>query len=252
MRLYIGTSGYSYAAWKGKFYPEKLSAKHMLGHYAGCFPTVEINNTFYRMPTPSLMDGWAGQVPATFRFALKAPRRITHDRRLVDVDNDLARFLDVSSALADRRGPLLFQLPPNLRRDDQRLGDFLTLLPPGLRVAFEFRHTSWFDEAVYALLSQHRCALGAVETDEAPSAPLVASAPFAYARLRRAEYSDAALAAWLERFRALDCSEVFVYFKHEDDARGPEFASRLCRLAGTAAARAMDGGAPGHCAGRVS
>ena len=232
MRLYIGTSGYSYAAWKGKFYPERLPAKEMLAYFAERFPTVEINNTFYRMPTPSVMEAWAAQVPAAFRFAIKAPRRITHDRRLANVNEDVARFLDVTSTLTERRGPLLFQLPPNFRRDDDRLGDFLALLPANVRVAFEFRHASWFDTGVYALLSKHRCALGVTEMDETAATPVVATAAFGYARLRRTEYSDAELTEWLARLKHLNCSETYVYFKHEDDARGPEFASRLRSLAG--------------------
>jgi uncharacterized protein YecE (DUF72 family) len=232
MRLSIGTSGYSYAAWKGKFYPERLPAKQMLGFYAERFPTVEINNTFYRMPTPSVMEAWAAQVPAAFRFAIKAPRRITHERRLANVNEDVARFLDVTSTLAARRGPLLFQLPPNFQRDDERLGDFLALLPAKVSVAFEFRHASWFDAAVYEMLSRHRCALAVTESDEATATPVAATADFGYARLRRTEYTDAALHDWLARLRDLNCSDTHVYFKHEDDARGPEFASRLRALAG--------------------
>jgi uncharacterized protein YecE (DUF72 family) len=235
MQLSIGTSGYSYAAWKGKFYPERLPAKAMLQYYAERFGTVEINNTFYRMPTPSVMEAWAAQVPALFRFAVKAPRRITHERRLANVNEDVARFLDVTSTLAMRRGPLLFQLPPNFRRDDERLGDFLALLPANVRVAFEFRNDSWFDAAVYDLLVRHRCALAITETDEDAATPVVASADFGYARLRRTEYTDAELSNWLARLRDLNCDETFIYFKHEDDARGPEFASRLRALAGDAA-----------------
>jgi uncharacterized protein YecE (DUF72 family) len=235
VRLHIGTSGYSYTAWKGKFYPEKMPAKQMLGFYAERFPTVEINNTFYRMPTPSLMEGWAAQVPAAFRFAIKAPKRITHDRRLANINEDVARFLDVTSTLSARCGPLLFQLPPNFRRDDDRLGDFLALLPSGTRMAFEFRHESWFDPAVYALLSQRGCALGVTEVDESAATPVVCTGDFGYARLRRTEYSDAELTEWLARLRALNCEEIYVYFKHEDDARGPEFASRLRAIAGDAA-----------------
>jgi len=236
MRLSIGTSGYSYAAWKGKFYPERLPAKQMLTYYAERFPTVEINNTFYRMPTPSVMEAWAQQVPPRFHFAIKAPRRITHEKRLKEVNEDVARFLDVTSILAARRGPLLFQLPPNFKRDDERLADFLALLPAGVQVAFEFRHTSWFEAAVYALLSARRCALAITETDEADSTPVVATADFGYARLRKTEYADAELNAWLARLRALDCRQTHIYFKHEDDARGPEFAQRLRALASEASA----------------
>jgi uncharacterized protein YecE (DUF72 family) len=231
MRLSIGTSGYSYAAWKGKFYPEKLPAKQMLGFYAERFPTVEINNTFYRMPGAALVEGWAAQVPEQFRFAIKAPRRITHERRLKDANEDVAHFIDVTGILGNRRGTLLFQLPPNFKRDDERLAAFLTLLPPGVQTGFEFRHASWYDDAVYALLASRRCALAIVETDEAEATPVVCTGDFGYARLRKAEYTDAELAAWLERLAKLNCEDVCVYFKHEDDARGPEFATRLRRLA---------------------
>src|SRR3954451_12122659 len=134
MPLSIGTSGFSYTAWKGKFYPERLPAKQMLKYYAQRFPTVEINNTFYRMPLPSVMEAWAAQVPPTFRFAVKAPRRITHERRLANVNEDLARFVDVTSTLGPQRGPLLFQLPPNFKRDDARFGDFLVLLPQNVQI----------------------------------------------------------------------------------------------------------------------
>jgi len=230
MQLSIGTSGYSYTAWKGKFYPERLPSKQMLAFYAEHFPTVEINNTFYRMPTPSLMEGWAAQVPEQFHFAVKAPRRITHEKRLKDVNEDLARFVDVTSVLNTRRGPLLFQLPPNFRRDDERLGDFLALLPVGVHAAFEFRNVSWFNPAVYALLEQRGCALAVTETDEAQFTPVVPTAPFGYARLRKTEYTDDELTAWLSRFRGLQCEHMHVYFKHEDDARGPAFAQRLRAL----------------------
>jgi len=232
MQLSIGTSGFSYAAWKGKFYPERLPAKQMLSYYAERFPTVEINNTFYRMPTPSVMEAWAAQVPAAFRFAVKAPRRITHERRLANVNEDVARFLDVTSTLGPRRGPLLFQLPPNFKRDDARLGDFLVLLPRNVQIAFEFRHASWFDDAVYSLLSSRRCALAVTETDEAESTPVVSTADFAYARLRKTEYTDDELDAWLARLSNQSSNDTCVYFKHEDDARGPEFATRLRARAG--------------------
>ena len=207
----------------------------MLAYYAERFPTVEINNTFYRMPTPPVLEAWAAQVPAHFRFAVKAPRRITHDHRLANVADDVAHFLEVTSTLGARRGSLLFQLPPNFRRDDDRLSAFLGLLPAGVRVAFEFRHASWFDDVVYALLSSRNCALGVTETDDGGTSPVVATADFGYARLRRTEYTDAELSDWLARLDAQNCAETYVYFKHEDDARGPEFASRLRALAGQAA-----------------
>ncbi|HZP88876.1 MAG TPA: DUF72 domain-containing protein [Burkholderiales bacterium] len=227
MRIFIGTSGYSYAAWKGKFYPPRTAAKDMLGFYAQHFGTVEINNTFYRMPTPAVLEAWAAQVPQDFRFTLKVPRRITHERRLGSIDVDLAYFLEVSAHLGARLGPLLFQTPPNLHRDDVKLEKLLTLLPLEAKAAFEFRHASWFAQPVYDLLAKHRAALAVTETDEAPAGPVVPTADFCYARLRRSEYSDAELEAWLTRLQAPGVTQAYVYFKHEDDARGPAFAMRV-------------------------
>src|SRR6185503_20832976 len=165
MYFHIGTSGYSYSEWKGKFYPQKFQADQMLPFYAERFSTVEINNTFYRMPKPALLKSWADQVPAEFKFTLKAPQRITHFQRLKNARASVAEFLKVAAVLKDRLGPVLFGLPPNFKKDLPRLGEFLKLLPRGIRVAFEFRHESWFDEEVYDLLRARRLALCIAQTD---------------------------------------------------------------------------------------
>ena len=228
--MLVGTSGYSYKEWKGAFYPKELKAGDMLRFYAERFPTVEINNSFYRMPAPELVAKWAAEVPATFRFVLKAPRRITHEKRLLGVEDTTSRLLEVAGALGDKQGPFLFQLPPYSKKDAGRLRDFLALLPPGTRCAFEFRDPSWDDAEVEDALRARGAALCVADTDEDPAGPVVPTAPYGYLRLRRAQYDDAALRAWADRIRAQPWDEAFVFFKHEDEARGPDFAARLLAL----------------------
>lgn len=232
MQLRAGTSGFSYPAWKGSFYPEKLPAKQMLGHYASRLPTVELNNTFYRMPKAADMAAWAEQTPPSFRFVIKAPKRITHIRKLAECDEDLAYLAQVSGALADKRGPVLFQLPPYLRCDLPRLEAFLAALSqnaPGLRAAFEFRHESWFQEAVYERLSARGAAL-CIADDEAFTTPFVATAGWGYLRLRRPGYDGDALQAWHAQVAAQAWEECFVFFKHEDAGVGPRLARDLLDL----------------------
>lgn len=233
MRIRAGTSGYSYKQWKGSFYPADLPDPQMLAHYATRLATVEVNNTFYRMPTRALLEKWKGDVPQDFTFVLKASQRITHRRRLRECGPDLAYFYETADALGDRLGPVLFQLPPNMKKDVPRLRDFLTLLPAGSRAAFEFRHPSWFDEETYDALRTASAALCAADTDESGEAgpPLVPTSTWGYLRLRRADYSDAGLEAWAERVRALPWSEAFVFFKHEDEGKGALFAERFAALA---------------------
>ena len=232
MHILAGTSGYSYKEWLGRFYPPKLPASKMLAHYATLLPTVEINNTFYRLPGPALLEGWAAQVPPTFRFAVKASRRITHIRRLANVESETHYLLEILGALRDLLGVVLFQLPPYQRADLPRLEAFLALLPPGTRAAFEFRHESWLDESIFALLARHGCALCASDVEDSPEPPLPQTAPFAYLRLRRQDYDDAALERWLGRLRAGTWERAYVYFKHEDEATGPRLAARFLELAG--------------------
>lgn len=231
MSLYVGTSGFAYKAWKGSFYPADLPDKGMLHYYGEHFRTVEINNTFYRMPTTALLRGWAGEVPADFRFVLKASQRITHQRRLLDADEDVGYLLDVAATLEQRLGALLFQLPPNLKKDAPRLDAFLSLLQPPCRAAFEFRHRSWFDDEVFALLHAHRAALCIAETEGELEVPLAATADWGYLRLRRPDYGDAELQAWARRVRQQDWQDAFVFFKHEDAGKGPQLAQRFLELA---------------------
>ncbi len=232
MRLLIGTSGYSYAPWKGVFYPEKLPAAEMLTFYAGRFPTVEINNTFYRMPDPKTLERWATETPDGFVFGLKSPKRITHDKRLADADDSVKRFWEVAASLGGKLGPILFQLPPFLRKDLPRLEAFLAALPPGIKAAFEFRHTSWFTDDVYAALRTKGAALCAADTDE-EEAVIEPTTGWGYLRLRRQDYDDTSLTTWAKKIRGQSWQTAYVYFKHEDEGRGPKLAERLIQLTGS-------------------
>lgn len=231
MNLHVGTSGYSYKEWKGSFYPPDLPAGGMLRFYAERFGTVEINNTFYRAPTRSVLENWAAEVPSTFRFVLKAPQRITHIKRLKETEDPVSYFFDVAGALGERLGPILFQLPPNMKKDAARLADFLRQLPPGPRVAFEFRHESWFDDEVYELLRGRGAAMCIAEAEDGVEVPPVATAPWGYMRLRRPDYTDADLQSWLKKMHAQSWADAYVFFKHEDEGRGPAMAARLVKLA---------------------
>lgn len=230
-RYWIGTSGYSYKQWKGAFYPEGLPDAEMLRFYGERFATVEINYTFYRSATVRQLQSWAKETPAHFAFALKAPRRITHDLRLRDAADLAVDFCDTSRALKDKLGALLFQLPPFLKRDTPRLEDFLHQMPEGFRVAFEFRNPTWFVDEVFEALRRFGVALCIVDTPDR-AVPFEVTAPFGYFRLRQPSYDDAELAAWAERLQnaAGGWQDCFVYFKHEDEARGPQFATRLRAL----------------------
>jgi uncharacterized protein YecE (DUF72 family) len=227
MQLLAGTSGFSYKEWLGKFYPEKHPVDQMLRYYASHFSTVEINNTFYRMPAEAMLANWAEQVPDAFSFTLKAPRRITHELRLKECETHVAEFLRRSQGLGAKLGPLLFQLPPFLKKDLPRLRDFLALLPAGRGVAFEFRNGSWNDDEVYATLREKGAMLCYTDTDEGDSPPVVATADSGYLRLRRTHYGDAELGEWAKRIAALGLARAYVYFMHEDDALGAVFARKL-------------------------
>jgi uncharacterized protein YecE (DUF72 family) len=229
MRVLPGTSGFSYKAWKGSFYPEDLPDSEMLRYYSSRLPAVEINNTFYRMPRAALLQSWAEQVPDGFAFALKATQQITHRKRLKDAQEAVSFFLQVATTLGDRLGPVLFQLPPNLKKDLPRLTDFLALLPPSCRAAFEFRHESWFDDEVFGALSSARAAL-CWEEDEELATPNESTAGWGYLRLRRPDYSAADLAARAERIRGQPWSEAYVFFKHEEEGTGPRLAGELRAL----------------------
>jgi uncharacterized protein YecE (DUF72 family) len=226
MQLFTGTSGYSYKEWLGCFYPEKLPASAMLRYYAERFSTVEINNTFYRMPSESTLARWAEEVPDNFAFALKAPRRITHEKRLREVESDVAELMRRAAVLTNKLGVLLFQLPPFLRKDVPRLQDFLGVLPSDKRIAFEFRNGSWHDDEVYEVLRRRGALLCVTDTDEGDT-PLVATSDWGYIRLRRTHYDDVDLQAWAERIAAQHLARTYVYFMHEDEALGTVFAERL-------------------------
>lgn len=226
MRLLVGTSGFAYREWKGHFYPPDLRNAAMLRYYAERFPSVEINNTFYRMPSENVLEQWSAEVGPDFRFVLKAPQTITHRRRLKQVDDAVAHFFRVADTLGDRFGPVLVQLPPNLKVDAERLEAFLALAPTGARLAFEFRHDSWFDPGVYAALRARGAVLCAAHT-EAGATPLIATSSWGYIRLRNVEYDDAELDDWVARIRAQPWDEVYVFFKHEDEATGPRLAARF-------------------------
>ena len=239
MQVRTGTSGFSFKEWKGTFYPATLPDKEMLAHYATRLLTVEINNTFYRMPKPELVAGWAARVPDSFRFVLKAPQRITHRERLKSSEASLAEFLKAASVLGEKLGALLFQLPPFFKKDTDALSAFLGLFPkslpslpslPSLKVAFEFRHESWYVDETFAVLREHDVALVGGDADKAEkSPPLVATASFGYLRLRAPEYTEAELATWTKRILAEPWTEALVFLKHE--VRGPEFAEKLAALA---------------------
>ncbi len=228
MTVHVGTSGYNYEAWRGSFYPQDLSSKKMLGYYAERFDTVEINYSFYRKPTAKILEGWAAQVPERFRFALKAWQRITHQKRLRETEELVSSFAEVARALGPRLAPVLYQLPPNLKADVPLLRDFLNQLPRDLRAAFEFRHASWFSDETYSALRDAGAALCVAESDELAT-PAVRTADFGYLRLRRLDYDAAALARWAEFVKGSP-GDVFVYFKHEDEARGPAFANQFLLL----------------------
>jgi len=228
VKVHVGTSGYNYEAWRGSFYPEDLSARKMLSYYAGQFDTVEINYSFYRKPTAKILQGWAAQVPERFRFALKAWQRITHQKRLRETGELVSSFADAARELGPRLAPVLYQLPPNLKADVPLLRDFLHQLPRDVRAAFEFRHQTWFAEETYKALRDHGAALCIAESDELATPP-ERTAEFGYFRLRRLDYDEAALRKWAEVVRRY-AGEVFVYFKHEDEARGPTFAKQFLPL----------------------
>jgi uncharacterized protein YecE (DUF72 family) len=229
-KLLAGASGYSYKEWKGSFYPEELKPEGMLAFYAARLPTVEINNTFYRMPKTDVLDAWAKATPAGFRFSIKASRRITHMSRLkADSAADSVAFLYKNlQSLGDKCGPVLFQLPPFLKKDLPRLQEFLALLPQGHGAAFEFRNDSWFDDEVYQVLKGAGAALCLSEREDNAPPPLVETAPWGYVRLRLEEYSNADLEQWAQRLAKTGWRDVYVYFMHEPTA--PAYAQTLMKF----------------------
>ncbi len=227
--MLAGASGYSFKEWRGDFYPEKMKPEEMLAWYAERLPTVEINNTFYRMPATAMLEHWAQTTPEAFRFAIKASRRITHDARLKPECADSIEYLYRNlAALGARRGPVLFQLPPVLKKDVARLSAFLRLLPENHGAAFEFRNDSWFSDDVYDALAEGGAALCLSEREDNAPPPMVETAPWGYVRLRLESYSDDDLRSWSERLAATKWREIYVYFMHEPTA--PAYAQTLMRL----------------------
>ncbi|OFW21397.1 MAG: hypothetical protein A3H97_20305 [Acidobacteria bacterium RIFCSPLOWO2_02_FULL_65_29] len=226
--IWIGTSGYNYPEWKGSFYPSDLPAAKMLPYYAARFPTVEINYTFYRMPNEKITSGWAAQTPSPYKLTLKAPRRITHDSRLKHCGELVGAFCRVARTLGDKLGALLFQLPPNLKKDLALFDAFLAELPPRVCAAFEFRHVSWLDDEVAERLSKRNLAL-CIADSEKLSTPVRVTADYAYFRLRDEGYTPDHIARWADTIarETARCRDVFVYFKHEEEGKGPAFARLL-------------------------
>jgi uncharacterized protein YecE (DUF72 family) len=234
-RLMAGASGYSYKEWKGSFYPADIKPDGMLAFYSERLPTVEINNTFYQMPKASVLENWAKSTPERFRFAIKASRRITHQARIKpDEAADSVAFLYKNlSVLGAKRGPVLFQLPPFMKKDLPRLDEFLKVLPAGHAAAFEFRNDSWFTDEVYDALKGAGAALCLSEREDNAPPPLVETAPWGYVRLRLENYSDSELKHWADRLGATGWREIHAYFMHEPTA--PEYARSLMRWAGVGA-----------------
>jgi uncharacterized protein YecE (DUF72 family) len=231
MKIYVGTSGYSYKEWKGKFYPEKIPPGQMLHYYAERLSVVEINNTFYHMPTTSVLLSWMEQVPADFLFAVKAPQVITHLKRLRNVDAETYHLVRTLSVLDRKLGPTLFQFPGSFRADTDVLHNFLNLIPADMLCAFEFRSPSWMTTDILGLLHKRKCSLCVADTDENPANQIISTAPWGYLRLRRSDYTDSDLSRWVERILSQKWQKAFVFFKHEEEARGPELAVLFHKLA---------------------
>lgn len=230
MKIYVGTSGYGYSEWKGKFYPEKISPKEMLRFYSKRLAAVEINNTFYHMPKEAVLTSWAEQVPADFVFAIKAPQVITHLKLLKNVAAETGYLCRSLSVLQRKLGPVLFQFPKSFHADQPALKDFLTLIPHDISCAFEFRNPSWLASEVLDLLRERGYSLCITDADEKLANEIIPTASWGYLRLRRSDYSDAALSSWAERILSQKWKKAFVFFKHEDEAKGPETAMRFREL----------------------
>lgn len=237
MDLFVGTSGYNYKEWKGPFYPEKLPAKEMLEFYSGQFNSVEINNSFYRVPKPDVVRNWAGAVPEGFQFVMKATRRITHFKRLKDVGEETEYFIGIANELRDRLGAILFQFPPNFNKDMERMQAFVDLLPERLPVALEFRHDSWYDDEVLDCLRGNNAALCFAheddDTDDQVAQRFTSTADWGYLRLRGSEYGADEMQGWARRVQSQDWHRAFVFFKHEDEGLGPKLAHSFLAATGS-------------------
>lgn len=230
MTLYVGTSGYSYKEWKGSFYPEKTAPKDMLAYYASRLHAVELNNTFYRMPQPSMIETWKAQVPENFRFSVKAPQTITHFRRLKDAGPQTELMLKTVAALEERLGAVIFRLPEDMKKDLKRLETFLRVLPADTPAVFDFRHPTWFDDEVVALLRSQKRVFCISDIEELPESYSYKTANWVYVRLRRVRYTEAELIKWSKRIKAAKWKDGYVFFKHEDEATGPKLAAKFVEL----------------------
>ncbi|MHB8810185.1 MAG: DUF72 domain-containing protein [Desulfobulbaceae bacterium] len=232
MKIHVGTSGYAYKEWKGIFYPDKLPAGEMLRFYAQRLSTVEINYTFYHMPTEKVLSAWAEQVPADFAFVLKAPQVITHRKRLHNVDDECAYFFRTLAALGPKMGPVLFQFPASFHCNRPLLEGFLALIPNNMPCAFEFRSPSWLEPDILEMLRARDCSLCTADSDEQPAGEIISTASWGYLRLRRSEYTEADLARWQEKILSREWQQAYVFFKHEEKARGPAMAMHFQELVG--------------------
>jgi uncharacterized protein YecE (DUF72 family) len=228
--IYVGTSGYSYKEWKGSFYPQTLPAKDMLSYYASRLHAVELNNTFYRMPQPSMIESRKAQVPENFRFSIKAPQSITHFRRLNNASSQTQLMLKTVAALEGRLGAIIFRLPENMKKDLQRLELFLKELPADIPAVFDFRHPTWFDDEVVELLRSQKRVFCISDIEDLPESYTYKTADWGYVRLRRVNYSDADLKVWIKRIKAQKWNTTYVFFKHEDEGTGPKLAARFIEL----------------------
>ena len=231
MNIFSGTSGYSYKEWKGVFYPANIKAEEMLPFYAANLNAVEINNTFYRMPKEHVVDSWRDAVGPEFRFSIKASRRITHQKRLKDIEEPLSYLIRRAARLEDKLGMVLFQLPPNMPANTERLTALLEQWPDELPAALEFRHDSWFQDEIFEALASRNIALVLSEDGESQLPEVTATGNTAYLRLRKPGYTDTALRKWIARTQKCGAKQVFAFFKHEDDGAGPELAKRFVSLA---------------------
>jgi len=230
MTLYVGTSGYSYKEWKGSFYPDKISPKEMLGYYASRLHAVELNNTFYRMPKPEMIESWKSQVPENFRFSVKAPQTITHFRRLKDAAPQTRIMLKTVAALDQRLGAVIFRLPEEMKKDLKRLESFLKVLPVDTPAVFDFRHPTWFDDEVVELLRSQKRVFCVSDIEELPESYTFKTADWGYVRLRRERYTEAELVRWVKRIKAQKWNDTYVFFKHEDEGTGPTLAAQFVAL----------------------
>ena len=230
MNIYPGTSGYSYKEWKGFFYPEDLPNDQMLNYYGERLPSVEVNNTFYRSPKQAMVESWAAAVPESFRFSLKAPQKITHIKRLSNAHDETDYFMKTVKSMGEKLGVVLFQCPPNFRKDLARLQEFLKTLPEDVRCAFEFRHATWFDEEVFSVLREKNCALCIADTDEDLEVPFVSTAEWGYMRLRRPDYTKTDLRLWVKKISDQKWETAFVFFKHEDEGVGAKLALDMMKI----------------------